>query len=116
MPDLNTVPVKDLAKAVLLSGRLSEMHIKNLQTYPFIIFNNVEEAEMIYDINTDRNSQADTPSVIEYHILFKSGSRAPNKKEAIKLIKYLTDAVATLLWAGIEVKVLNKKTGKVLGE
>ena len=110
------IPIKDMAKAVLLSGRLTEMHVKNLQTYPFIIFNGLEEAETVYDINTNREAQNDVHSSVDYYISFKKGSKQPNKQESIKLIGYLTNAIATLLWHGIDVRVFNKKTGKQLGE
>ena len=112
----NQIPIKDLAKAVLLSGNLSDIHIKNIQTYPLIIFNGVEEVEAHYDINTDRSTVRETPSFIEYHLTFKKGTRQPKKEELEKRMKYLTDAIATLLWTGIEVRVFNKKTGTRLGE
>ena len=112
----NQIPIRDLTKAVLLSGNLSETHVKNLQTYPLIIFNGVEEVETHYDINTDRSTVRETPSFVEYHLTFKKGTRQLKKEELDKRLKYLTDAIATLLWNGIEVRVFNKKTGRKLGE
>jgi hypothetical protein len=43
--------VKDMAKLVHLSGRISEFHEKNLKNYALIFFDGVKEAAIEYDFS-----------------------------------------------------------------
>src|ERR1035437_3140045 len=43
--------VKDMAKLVHLSGRISEFHEKNLKNYALIFFDGVQEAAIEYDFS-----------------------------------------------------------------
>jgi hypothetical protein len=43
--------IKDMAKLVHLSGRISEFHEKNLKMYPYVFFDGVLEAKIEYDFS-----------------------------------------------------------------
>ena len=95
--------LKELNQGVLVSGRLSEVHIHNLRQYPFLVFNNLDSAEISYNLEPLLDNQ--DGSYVEFVLKFKN--RIPkNIKQSAKI---LSDMVKVLLWKKIHVEVAYKK-------
>jgi len=109
---MSDIPVRDLTKAALLSGSLSDIHLNSMKMYPLVCFNEVVSSEMSYDIQLDRKSEV--LSKISYFLEFAEGG-LPDTEESAKRVKYLQDAVAALLWNEVVVEVFDKATGEKLG-
>ena len=101
--------VVELNKGMLLAGRLSEVHVKNLQTYPFLVFDGLlDTAAIDYDI-TPATKQQNT-SFITYNLFFKKDR--PENFEELK--DTLIKMVKTLFWKDMKVNVFigDKKDGQ----
>jgi uncharacterized lipoprotein YajG len=63
---------KELAMGSILTGQISEVHIKNMKMYPFIFLDDVSQAEIAYDIITDTiNVTPGKKSTVSYTLGFK---------------------------------------------
>ena len=89
--------IKELTKLNLLFGRISEVHVKNLQSFPFIYFNDLTEVKLAYDIATKREGFS---SVTYDLIITKENDLLPKRFEA------LSTAVKAIFWEDISVKIL----------
>jgi hypothetical protein len=88
--------LQDLTKLVLFSGRLSEVHVKNLEAFPFIFFNGVEEAKIEHDISTVK----DIPSTVFYDLTLNEDNDHIEYR-----CKTLEDAVRSLFWNEVKLKI-----------
>ena len=96
--------IKDLNKLILLSDKISEVHIKNLKSFPYYFFNGLQEAEVPYNISIkDKNS-----SFVHYYLTLSEENDNLNKR-----FEALQGAVKALFWKEVEVKLyLNDKEYK----
>lgn len=98
-----TIPIEDLTKMVMFSGRISSVHIENLKAYPWIFFNDLTEAKLDYSVETtDKNK----PTVFSYDLTLKleSNDKLYKRYDALEL------AVRQLFWK--EVKIVVKINGE----
>lgn len=94
---MNETPsLQDLTKLVMFTGRLSEVHVKNLEAFPFIFFNGVEEAKIEHDISNVK----DIPSSISYTLILDGENDFLEKR-----YKALESAVISLFWKEIRFKI-----------
>ena len=103
-----TPSLQDLTKLVLFSGRLSEVHIKNLQAFPFIYFNaHIDHPKLDYSIETTDKTK---PTIFSYSFSFNLESN----DQLDKRYKALESAVRSLFWkeVKIEVKINGKEVYK----
>lgn len=84
-------------KLMILSNRLSEMHVLNLKTYPKIFFDEVAKAEVQYDFSMPPpGEKSEFPGgIVGYKIYLKAW---PGEKEAEKRTAHLERAVKNLFW------------------
>ncbi len=106
--------LKDLAKGIIFSGRISEFHLDNLSKYPFIFFEDIKEASLEYSVPdmADFDKGREKPEII-YRIIFNPSPRMDNLDKRIKAIE---GAVRTLLWPDTEVKLIDQNSGKSVQE
>lgn len=91
----------EMAKLVILSGRISEFHIKNLQRYPMVFFDAVKSVNIEYDLEPRGSAH-----YVHYYLEFQKGHRFKNK---IDRLKHLERSVKSITgWADPEVKVFRK--------
>lgn len=45
--------LQEMAKLTLISGRINEIQKKNLETFPFVFFNDVKQAKISYDFSNN---------------------------------------------------------------
>jgi hypothetical protein len=96
--------IKDLNKLILISDKLSEIHVKNLQEYPFIFFNDVEEVKIEHDISIKiKNS-----SFVHYYLTLSK------ENDNIKIrFEHLEKSIKALFWKEVQVKLyINDKEYK----
>ena len=90
-------PPGDLTKLMLFFGRIPETHIKSLQSYPFIYFNDLKEAKLDYVVAKDKNGE----TIFSYDL---SLNLEPND-HLDKRYKALEVAVRNLFWKEAKIKI-----------
>ena len=105
--------VKDMAKLVLVSGKISETHEKNMKMYPLIYFDGVKEVKIEYDlshrsdalVDKDSNLTVNSPirnNVVAYHITLQENAKNENLD---KRFAALEASIRTLFWSDVVVEV-----------
>jgi hypothetical protein len=108
-----TNKVKDMAKLILVSGKISEVHEKNLKMYPLIYFNGVKEAKIDYDLSHKADALVDRmnnltirapfrSNVVTYYLTMNENAKNDNVE---KRFKALEASVRTLFWKDVIVEV-----------
>lgn len=97
--------IKEMAKLVMLSNRITEFHEKNLKLYPMVFFNGVKTANISYDFSN--NSTSDNPintnrGFVKYDIDLEDTS--DNRR--LERFEALTKAVRNLFWNDLKVEIL----------
>lgn len=122
--EITTQKVRDMAKLVHLSGRISEFHEKNLKQYAFIFFDGVKEASIEYDFShrpsndgpkeTPKNTQDFYKEIGRAALSMKSDAFVAYKLVIIddqvhdhmdKRYEALEKSVRSLFWNEVVVKV-----------
>lgn len=98
--------LKSLNKGMLFAGRLSEIHEKNLKTYPFLVFDHLDTAILDYNLNKWLNASQDNEIIdpepyVKYILVFET---APPKNFE-ELASILKRTVKTFLFKEVEVIV-----------
>jgi hypothetical protein len=84
---------------MLFLGRVPETHLKSLQAWPFIFFNDVHESKLDYEIET---TDKEKPTTFQYDLTLKLESN----DHLDKRYKGLERAVRDLFWKEATIKVL----------
>ena len=97
--------IQDLTKLMMFSGRISEVHIENLKSFPFIFFNGTKEAKLEHNISTIK----DVPSLITYDLTLDGENNHMEKR-----YQALLGAVRSIFWKEmqLEVKIDGKEVFK----
>lgn len=98
--NINKDVLDELRKMTLLTGKLSELHIKNMQVYPFAFFDGVKSVEIQYNIETMESAVKDR-SYIEFHLNCKT----KKINHLNKRLEAIEKSIHALLWSDIEVSV-----------
>lgn len=103
----NTTPLGDLTKLMLFFGKVSEVHLKNLQSFPFIYFNGLTEAKLDYSIATTDKNEA-TTFIYDLSLSLESNDMLDKRYKALE------SAVRGLFWkeAGIQIKINGEEVYK----
>jgi hypothetical protein len=89
--------LRELAQLTMLTGRISEVHQKNMQNFPFIFFNGVTKVEIDYAIATQREDESTIRYSLELDI---------NHNDFLdKRFKALENSVRTLFWKDVKIVV-----------
>lgn len=92
--------VRELTKLGIVSDRVSEFHQKNLEAFPFIMLDGIEQAEIKYDL--ERGAK----NYVEYILKVKLGVQTASVE---RRLESLDKAVKNLFWK--EVSVIVKMNG-----
>jgi hypothetical protein len=110
--------IKDMAKLVVGSNRISEMHKKNLEMWPLIMFNGVQSVTIDYDLSYKHDVDVDNKnnvtlkapirnSFVSYHLTMDENAENPSID---KRFKALEDAVRSIFWKDLSIEVhINNK-------
>lgn len=94
----NTIPLTELNRLVLFTGRVSSVHLKNLQNFPFMLFNDLKEAKLDYVIQT---TDKVSPTVFSYDLALNLASNNHLDKRYAEL----ESAVRKLFWKEVKIEV-----------
>lgn len=118
MSDDTSEIVKDMAKLVLVSGKISETHEKNMKMYPLIYFDGVKEVKIEYDLSHKADALLDRQNNLTVRAPFRSNVVAyyltideTAKNDNIdKRFKALESSIRTLFWKDLTVEIfMNEK-------
>lgn len=105
--------LNDLKKGAILTGRLSEVHAKTLQSSPFVFFDDLKKVEVSYNLVTDHEaSEPGLGTKVSFKLTFegdwKSQEHLPKRVEA------LLNTVKTILWPSVEISIFDDKGRSLL--
>lgn len=101
--------VEDMRKLTMLTGQLSTVHEETLYTWPLILFHEVKNIEIKYDLTKDYTQEVGEGYVI-YNIDISDNIQY-TEEDFVKRSKILTDWVRDMLWNEIKVEVQTKLSG-----
>lgn len=101
--------IEDMRKLTMLTGQLSVVHEETLYTWPLILFDNVQNVEIKYDISKDYTQEVGEGYVI-YNIDISDDTKYTEEQFA-KKSEILTGWVRNMLWNNIKVEVSTKIMG-----
>jgi hypothetical protein len=88
--------IKDLAIGSILTGRVSEVHLHNMKIYPFVFIDNVDRAEISYDIITDlTNTMPGSHSTVVYVLRFTDSGKPETLDSGAENLKKALSALFT---------------------
>lgn len=113
MSDDISQTVKDMAKLVVASNRISEVHEMNLKTYPFIFFEQITEAKIDYDLYVRHDVDLDgknnltikkplTNCHVSYYLTLNEDA---NKTNLQRRFETLENSVRALFWKDLSVEI-----------
>lgn len=116
MSDDAAAIVKDMAKLVLVSGKISETQIKNMKMFPLIYFDGAKEVKIEYDlshkadalVDKDSNLTINAPHRNNFVAYYLTGDIGIDNIE--KRYAALEASIRTLFWSDVTVEVfINEK-------
>lgn len=96
--------------AVALTGNVSDFQLKNMKTWPFILFDNIKQVKIDYNFYKENGSDSLHAGKVTYNIEFDKDPAIP-KEEVKKKLEHLSLWTKYLFWKDTEVEV--QKQGKV---
>lgn len=105
--------IQEMARLTILSGRVSDVQLKNIKTFPLIFFDNVSEVKIDYDLShkadvteDDANNKLviNKPTTNHYVAYYLELDEASNE-DLDKRFKALEESVRTLFWKDVSVEV-----------
>ncbi len=105
--------LSEMARLTTLSGRISDVQIKNLQMFPLVFFEDVKECKIDYDLShksdvledPDGKLIVNAPTrnhYVAYHLILDESVNAENLG---KRFSALEQSVRTLFWSDVSVEV-----------
>lgn len=110
--------MQELARLTLLSNKLSDVQLKNLQMYAFVFFDGVKELKLDYDLsnNMEVESEEDAKNIdvtykfhpksdhlrVSYYLTVTPGTEQPNIE---RRFASLESSVRHILWKDIKVQL-----------
>jgi hypothetical protein len=101
--------VEDMRKLTMLTGQLSSIHEETLYAWPLVLFDNVQNIEIKYDLTKDY-----TQEVGEGYIIYSidiSDDTKYTEEEFAKRGEILTGWVRDMFWHNIKVEIQTKTQG-----
>ena len=94
--------VRELAQLSILSNRISEVHKKNMKSYPYIVFNGFVSADVDYDLERGNKN------FVSYNITLKTDADNPFME---KRLDALDKSIKNLFWkeVGVIIKINGEK-------
>lgn len=93
--------VEEHKKMLILSGNLSEFQLKNLKTWPFVVFDNIDNA--MVDYNFGDTGRIEEAGEVTYTIMRKDCSKQEDNFETKK--ETIINWVKFMFWKDTKVMV-----------
>ena len=105
--------LSEMARLTALSGRISDVQVKNLQMFPLVFFQEVQEVKCDYDLShksdvledTDGKLIINTPTRNNYVAYYLTLDETKNTEDLDKRYLALEKSVRTLFWTDLSVEV-----------
>lgn len=110
--------IKQMAKFAISTNKISEIQVRNLQTWPFVFFNGVKSVSIDYDLTTnnavsyetnkdnDVNYKFAKPSTDHFHISYDLEiDETQDNSHIEKRFEALEKSIQTLFWSGIPLSI-----------
>lgn len=102
--------IEEHKKMVIMTGNLSDFQLKNLKTWPFLLFENLESVEITYDFTKLVGEQEElAPGTVQFDFYFKEKTKF-NIEEVKKQLSTLSLWTKFMFWKETKIKFL--KSGK----
>lgn len=88
----------ELAQLTMLTGRISDIHYKNMRNFPFVFFNGVKKVEIEYDIATNKEDRSS--------VTYKIDLDLATNDFMDKRFQALENSIRTLFWKEVVIEVL----------
>lgn len=101
--------VEDMRRLTMLTGQLSSVHEETLYTWPLILFDNIENIEIKYDLTKEYTQEAG-----EGYVIYKLDilpENIPGDDLFYRRCEMLADWVRNMLWNDIKVEIETKTKG-----
>lgn len=101
--------VEDMRRLTMLTGQLSSVHEETLYTWPLILFDNIENIEIKYDLTKEYTQEAG-----EGYVIYKLDilpENIPSDDLFYRRCEMLADWVRNMLWNDIKVEIETKTKG-----
>jgi len=98
--------IEDHKKMVMMTGNLSDFQLNNLKTWPFLLFDSLESAEITYDFTKlVAESEELSPGTMQYNFKFKKDTKL-DRERTKKQLETLSLWVKFMFWKETEVRFL----------
>jgi len=99
--------IQELTRLVMFSGRISEVHLDNLRSFPWIFFNKLTEAKLEYDVQTTDLTKT-TTFCYELKLPIEANDHLDKRYRALE------SAIRSLFWkeAVVQVKINGEEVYK----
>lgn len=99
--------LSDIKKGAILTGRLSEVHVKTLQTAPFIFFDNLKEVRITYDLAPEADAAVPgLGSRVSFKLFFLEDQTQSDNLE--KRTSALVKTAKNIMWESTEVTIFDQ--------
>ena len=99
--------IEEHKKMVIMTGSLSDFQLENLKKWPFILFEDLEKAEITYDFTKLVAEQEElSPGTVQFDLKFKKDTKL-DREYTKKQLDTLTLWTKFLFWKETEVRFLN---------
>lgn len=95
--------LEDMKKLTILTGEISNVHEKSLTTWPYVIFDDVKDVEIKYDLSKSTYLDLGYNFIDFFITLPKNGKQNIDNLE--KRCETLKEWTEVMLWSGIKVRV-----------
>jgi hypothetical protein len=95
--------LEDMRRITMLTGEISSVHEKSLLTWPYVMFNNIENVEIKYDLSKSGHLEFGHNSIDFFITLSEENKKNIDNFE--KRCETLKQWAESMLWSGIKVKV-----------
>lgn len=101
--------IEEHKKMIMMTGNLSDFQLQNLKTWPFLLFDDLDNVEINYDFTKliAKDEETLSPGSVQFNFKFKEGTKL-NKEKTKQSLNILTTWTRFLFWKETEVKFANK--------
>lgn len=110
--------LKQMAKLSITSGKISEIHVKNLQMWPLVFFNGVRTVNVKYDLTTNNCVNYETsqtgeidykfskPVTDHFHISYDLDiDETQDNSNIEKRFEAMEKSIQSIFWSGIPLSI-----------
>lgn len=97
--------VRDMSKLTLLSNRISDVQEENLKKYPFVVFDNIKEVKVDYDLSHEKTEKDKTvahSSFVRYNLILDESKNTQALQFRFEAIEKW---VRKLFWKNVLVEI-----------